>query len=68
MIYISFDTEEFDLPREKWVDYNVLKEGMLVSSYGVECVLKILSEESVKATFFVRQILWCLHQILLKES
>ena len=52
MIYISFDTEEFDLPLEKGVDYNTLKEGVLVSKYGIENVLQILSDESVKATFF----------------
>lgn len=52
MIYLSFDTEEFDVPLENGVVYNSLKEGMLVSQYGVECILRILEETSVRATFF----------------
>ena len=30
MILLSFDTEEFDVPREHGVDYDTLKEGMEV--------------------------------------
>ena len=52
MIYLSFDTEEFDVPREYGVKYDTLKEGMLVSQYGIERILQILNEESIKATFF----------------
>ena len=52
MIYLSFDTEEFDVPREYGVEYDTLKEGMFVSQYGIERILQILDEESVKATFF----------------
>jgi peptidoglycan/xylan/chitin deacetylase (PgdA/CDA1 family) len=52
MIYLSFDTEEFDVPREYGIEFNTLKEGMLVSQYGIERILQILDEESVKATFF----------------
>ena len=50
MIYLSFDTEEFDVPREYGIEFNTLKEGMLVSQYGIERILQILDEESVKAT------------------
>lgn len=52
MIFLSFDTEEFDLPCEKGVEYNTLKDGMNVSKFGTERILEILSEKSVKATFF----------------
>lgn len=52
MICLSFDTEEFDVPREYGVRYDTIKEGMLVSQYGIERILQILDEESVKATFF----------------
>ena len=44
MIYLSFDTEEFDVPREYGVEYATLKEGMLVSQYGIERILQILDE------------------------
>ena len=52
MIYLSFDTEEFDVPREYGVEYDTIKEGMHVSQYGIEHILQILNEESIKATFF----------------
>lgn len=52
MICLSFDTEEFDVPREYGVEYDTIKEGMLVSQYGIERILQILNEESVMATFF----------------
>jgi peptidoglycan/xylan/chitin deacetylase (PgdA/CDA1 family) len=52
MIYLSFDTEEFDVPRDYGVQYDTIKEGMLVSQYGIERILQILDEESIKATFF----------------
>ena len=52
MICLSFDTEEFDVPREYGVKYDTTKEGMLVSQYGIERILQILNVESVRATFF----------------
>ncbi len=52
MILLSFDTEEFDVPREHGVDYDTIKEGMEVSIFGTNKILDILQEEGVKATFF----------------
>lgn len=52
MILLSFDTEEFDVPRESGVVYNTLTEGMEVSTYGTERILDILERNGVKATFF----------------
>lgn len=52
MILLSFDTEEFDVPREHGVDYNTLKEGMEVSRYGTNRILDVLKAEGAKATFF----------------
>jgi hypothetical protein len=51
MILLSFDTEEFDLPKEHGVDI-ALPESMQVSIDGVNKVLDILEKEDVKATFF----------------
>lgn len=52
MILLSFDTEEFDVPREHGVDYDTLKEGMEVSKYGTSKILDVLKRQDVKATFF----------------
>ncbi len=52
MILLSFDTEEFDVPREHGVDYDTLKEGMEVSRYGTNRILDCLKECGVKGTFF----------------
>ncbi|MBQ9641788.1 MAG: polysaccharide deacetylase family protein [Bacteroidaceae bacterium] len=52
MVLLSFDTEEFDVPREHGVDYDTLKEGMEVSACGTERILDVLKEEGVHATFF----------------
>ena len=52
MILLSFDTEEFDVPREHGVDYNTLTEGMEVSRYGTIKILDCLKECGVRATFF----------------
>ena len=52
MILLSFDTEEFDVPREHGVDYDTLKEGMEVSIEGTNRILDVLKENSVHATFF----------------
>ena len=51
-ILLSFDTEEFDVPRESNVPWNTLEEGMEVSRFGTERILDILNEKGVCATFF----------------
>ena len=51
MILLSFDTEEFDVPREHGVDFS-LGEGMRVSVEGTARILDILHENGVQATFF----------------
>jgi peptidoglycan/xylan/chitin deacetylase (PgdA/CDA1 family) len=50
-ILLSFDTEEFDVPREHGVDIT-LEQGMTVSKEGVRRILDILKANGVKATFF----------------
>lgn len=52
MILLSFDTEEFDLPREHGVEID-MKKSMEVSCYGIDKILRILKENDVVATFFV---------------
>lgn len=51
MILLSFDTEEFDVPREHGIEYS-LEEGMQVSIYGTNRILDCLKQNQVKATFF----------------
>lgn len=51
MILLSFDTEEFDVPREHGVNFS-LEDGMKVSVYGTNKILDILKENRVCATFF----------------
>ena len=51
MILLSFDTEEFDVPREHGVDFS-LEEGMDVSREGTNRILDVLRQNDVKATFF----------------
>ena len=51
MILLSFDTEEFDVPREHGVDFS-LEEGMKVSVVGTNRILDILKANNVCATFF----------------
>lgn len=50
-ILLSFDTEEFDLPREQGVDIPI-EEAMAVSVRGTSAILDILGRHKVKATFF----------------
>ncbi len=50
-ILLSFDTEEFDVPREHGVDFS-LEKGMTVSIEGTARILDVLKENRVKATFF----------------
>ena len=73
-VLLSFDVEEFDLPREHGVEIS-LKEGVEVSTRGLERVLKVLNRTGVKATFFctgnfakerselVREIVKCGHEL-----
>ena len=56
MILLSFDTEEFDVPREHGVDYT-LQEGMAVSKVGTNRILDVLKENGVKPLSSVRVIL-----------
>ena len=51
MILLSFDTEEFDVPREHGVDFT-LEQGMEVSIAGTIRILDMLKQNDVKATFF----------------
>ena len=48
---LSFDTEEFDVPREHGVDIS-LEEGMRVSVEGTTRILDCLKSNGVRATFF----------------
>lgn len=51
MILLSFDTEEFDVPREHGVDFS-LEKGMEVSREGTNRILDVLKHNDVRATFF----------------
>ena len=51
MVLLSFDTEEFDVPREHGVEFT-LEQGMKVSRFGTLKILDILRSNGVKATFF----------------
>lgn len=51
MILLSFDTEEFDVPKEHGVNIS-LKEGVEVSKVGVNKILDILKAQDIHATFF----------------
>ena len=51
-VLLSFDIEEFDLPREHGAEIS-LEDGVKVSSEGTERILKVLSDKKVKGTFFV---------------
>jgi len=51
MILLSFDTEEFDVPREHGVDFT-LEQGMKVSVEGTNRILDVLKQNGVRATFF----------------
>ena len=50
-ILLSFDTEEFDVPREHGVDIT-LGEAMKISVAGTTRILDTLRGRGVKATFF----------------
>ena len=51
MILLSFDTEEFDVPREHGVDIP-MEEQINVSIIGTKRILDCLKRNNVKATFF----------------
>lgn len=50
-VLLSFDTEEFDLPREHGATITT-EEGVAVSSRGMERILDVLQAAGVRATFF----------------
>jgi len=51
-VLLSFDVEEFDLPREHGGEIS-LEEGVKVSSDGLVKILALLRRSEVRATFFV---------------
>ena len=51
MILLSFDIEEFDVPREHQVDIS-MEEQIKVSVEGTNRILDCLKRNQVKATFF----------------
>lgn len=51
-VLLSFDIEEFDLPREHGQKIS-LEEGVKISSIGTEKILDLLKSCGVTATFFV---------------
>lgn len=55
-ILLSFDTEEFDVPREHGVNFS-LEEGMKVSKFGTNRILDCLKQNQVRATFSAPPIL-----------
>lgn len=52
MILLSFDTEEFDVPKEHGVEYDSVRQGMVVSRYGINKILDVLEKHGVRATFY----------------
>ena len=50
-VLLSFDVEEFDLPREHGASIS-LEEGIEVSAQGLERILRVLDRVGVRATFF----------------
>lgn len=51
MVLLSFDIEEFDVPREKGLDIS-FETSMKISMLGFRKILDILNENNVKATMF----------------
>lgn len=51
MIMLSFDAEEFDLPREHGIDIP-LADAVAISAQGMQRVLDVLQQCGVPATFF----------------
>ena len=50
-VLLSFDVEEFDLPKEHGEEIS-LEEGIKFSKVGLKRILKVLDKTGVKATFF----------------
>ena len=50
-VFLTFDFEECDLPREGGVDFP-LERGMTVSLEGAHAVLDLLERHQIRATFF----------------
>lgn len=55
-VLLSFDTEEFDVPREQGVTIP-MEEQIRVSSLGTNRILDILREKGVRATFYCTTVL-----------
>ncbi|HBJ77221.1 MAG TPA: polysaccharide deacetylase [Porphyromonadaceae bacterium] len=51
MVLLSFDAEEFDVPKEYDVDIPLSRQ-IDISRYGMNRILEILGRQEVKATFF----------------
>lgn len=51
-VFLSFDIEEFDFPRERG-EKITLEEGIRVSEKGTRIILDVLKKTGVRATFFV---------------
>lgn len=51
MILLSFDTEEFDVPREHQVDIPI-EEQVRISTIGTNRILDCLKKNQIRATFF----------------
>ena len=50
-VLLSFDVEEFDLPKEHGAEIS-LEEGIAFSKSGLERILEVLDDTETKATFF----------------
>lgn len=51
MIYLSFDIEEFDMPKEYGYDID-FQQQISISRKGTEIILNLLKKYNAKATFF----------------
>lgn len=51
-VLLSFDTEEYDVPKEHGVPWDPIEQGMEISRFGTTRILDCLKECDVRATFF----------------
>ena len=51
MIYLSFDIEEFDMPKEYGYDI-AFERQIAISREGLTAILNLLKKHNAKATFF----------------
>ena len=51
MIYLSFDIEEFDMPKEYGYDIDFQRQ-IAISRQGLISILDVLKKHNTKATFF----------------